>query len=130
MANLSRQGLQIDILTGMPDHYRVTATVNVELSQFETFLISNGLPLQLHSTLWGEDSGSNKDDNLFSFSTQTITSPGIYTFTANVHRGVLNEDNTIFDKRDEVYNRFTMVSGTNLFPLNIGVNSPTVWGSF
>lgn len=131
MVNLSGASLQIDILTGMPDHYRVTATVNVEFTPFEAFLVNAGLPLQMYSNLWGEDSGSNRDDDLFSFPTQSITTPGTHTFSATVHRGVLDEDHSrFFNERDEVYNRFHLVSGTNLFPLSIAVNSPTIWGSF
>jgi hypothetical protein len=132
MANLSNPTFQIDILTGMPNDYRVTGSVKVELSPFETFLVNAGLPLKLQSTLWGDDGGFNgADDNLFSFSTQNITAPGTYTFSAIVRRGVLNEDDSLFDKRDEVYNRFSLVSGSNLFPINVSpINSPTITGTF
>jgi len=131
MANLSGAALQIDILTGMPDHYRVTATVNVELDPFDRFLINGGLPLNLYSNLWGEDSGSNRDDDLFGFPTQTITTSGTHTFSAIVHRGVLDEDHSrLFNERDEVYNRFHLLSGSNSFPLSVAVNTPTIWGSF
>src|SRR4028119_490707 len=115
MASLSNPLFEVDILTGMPHHYVVEGSVNVELSPFETWLVSNGLPLILQSNLFGEDSGSNREDNLFAFSQQNITAPGTYTFSAVIPRGVLNEDNTVFDSRDEVYQMFRIVSGTNLF---------------
>lgn len=132
MARLSNPTFQIDILTGMPNDYQVTGTVNVELDQFETNLVNLlGLPLYIESNLWGEDSGPNKEDHLFSFTTQRITAPGTYRFSAIIPRGVLNEDNTIFDKRDEVYNTFSMVSGSNLFGINVQpINSPTITGTF
>ena len=131
MANLSNPTFQIDILTGMPNDYLVRGIVNVELTPFETFLVNAGLPLYLESNIWGEDAGLNgTDDHLFLFPTQTITAPGTHTFEAIIPRGVLNEDSSIFDNTDEVYNRFSMVSGTNLFPLNVAINSPEIVGRF
>lgn len=133
MASLSNPRFQVDILTGMPNDYQVTATVNVELSSFESFLVGNGLGLELRSTLFGDDGGflsGGKDDNLFSFSTRSITAPGTYTFQAIVPRGVLNEDNSLFNKDDEVYSKFTLTSTTNLFPLNTEVKSPLITGKF
>jgi hypothetical protein len=139
MASLSNPTFQIDILTGMPNDYRVSGTVNVELSPFEMFLVNSGLPLQLQSNLWGNDSAfydgnsSSSDDQLFSFTSQSITAPGTYTFDAIVPRGVLNEDRLLLNwgnLPDEVYNKFSLVSGTNLFPLNISTNSPTITGLF
>jgi len=132
MANLSNANFQVDILTGMPDTYQVTGTVNVELSQFETNLVVLlGLPLELQADLWGEDAGLNgTDDHLFSFTSQSVTRPGTYTFSAIVPRGVLNEDSSWFDNTDEVYNRFTLTSGSNFFPVNIATNSPEITGIF
>jgi len=141
MASLSNPTFEIDILTGMPNDYRVRGTVNVELSPFEMFLVNSGLPLQLQSNLWGNDSAfydgdaSKPDHQLFSFTSQNITAPGSYTFDAIVPRGVLDEDRlriffTNIPLRDEVYNKFSLVSGTNLFPLNISTNSPTITGLF
>ena len=79
----------------------------------------------------GED---GKDDLLFSFTTQSITAPGTYTFEATVPRNVLNEDISFFgsgNTRDEVYNKFSRVSGSNLFPLNnIATDSPLIIGLF
>jgi hypothetical protein len=130
MATLSNPTFQVDILTGSPN-VKVTGTVNVVLDQFETFLVNSGLPLRLESQLWGEDGGFNgADDLLFSFSSQNITKAGSYTFSATIPKGVLNEDNSLFDRRDEVYNKFRMVSGSNLFPLNVTANSPTIYGYF
>jgi hypothetical protein len=80
-------------------------------------------PILLKSTLWGEDRGSDDissfDDIFFSFQTHRITPPGIYSFSAIIYREVLNED--IFRRinffryasgRDEVYNEFSIVSGS------------------
>jgi hypothetical protein len=156
MATLSNPTFQIDILTGMPNDYRVRGTVNVELTPFEMSLINMGLPLQLQSNLWEDDESSEarngndppiggfgyigkitggedgKDDLLFSFTTQNITAPGTYTFEATVPRNVLNEDASFWagNNRDEVYNKFSLVSGSNLFPLNIATNSPLIIGLF
>lgn len=131
MATLSNPTFEIDILTGLPNDYQVRGTVNVELTPFETFLVNAGLPLNLQSNLWGDDGGLNgRDDHLFSFTTQSITAPGTYSFSAIVPRGVLNEDSSFFDNRDEVYNRFSMISGSNLFPLDVATNSPTITGRF
>ena len=133
MANLSSPTFQVDILTGMPNDYQVTGTVNVELSPFETFLVNAGLPLHLQSNIWGEDGGffgGGGDDFLFSFTTQNITAPGTYSFSAIVPRGVLNEDDSLFNRGDEVYSKFSLVSGTNLFPVNIETNSPIITGRF
>jgi hypothetical protein len=131
MANLSNPNFQVDILTGMPDNYQVTGTVNVELSPFEAYLVNVGLPLQLQSDIWGEDAGFNgTDDHLFSFTSQSITGPGTYTFSAIIPRGVLNEDSSWFDNRDELYDRFTLTSGSNFFPVNIATNSPEITGIF
>jgi hypothetical protein len=130
MANLSNPNFQIDILTGAPT-VQVTGTVNVELTPFETFLINAGLPLRLESKLWGNDGGDGSDDDdLFSFSSQNITGPGTYTFSAAIPSGTLNEDNSWNDKRDEIYNRFRLVSESNLSPLNITVRSAEIQGYF
>ena len=130
MASLSNPTFQVDILTGSPN-VKVTGTVNVVLSQFETSLIQLGLPLKLQSELWGNDGGFNgADDYLFTLPTQNITGSGTYTFTATIAKGILNEDNSWLDKRDEVYNRFRMVSESNFFPVNVVANSLDVQGYF
>jgi hypothetical protein len=133
MANLSNPTFEVDILTGLPNDYQVRGTVNVELSPFETFLVNAGLPLQLQSNIFGDDGGflsGGADDLLFSFTTQNITSPGTYSFSAIIPRGVLNEDNSLFNRDDEVYSKFSLVSGTNLFPLNVQANSSLITGKF
>jgi hypothetical protein len=131
MATLSNPNFQVDILTGMPNSYRVTGTVNVQLSQFDRNQIRDGLRLELQSKLWGDDGGlAGADDLLYSFPSRNITAPGTYTFSAIVPRSVLNEDSSIFDNRDEIYNRFSLVSRTNLNPLNISINSRTITGQF
>jgi len=130
MATLSNPTFQVDILTGSPN-VKVTGTVNVVLDQFETFLVNAGLSLKLESELWGNDGGFNgADDYLFTLPSQNITKPGTYTFTATIAKGILNEDDSLFDKKDEVYNKFRMVSGTNLFPVNVVAKSPDIQGYF
>lgn len=131
MASLSNPTLEIDLLTGTPGTANVIATVNVELSQFDTFLIFGGLGLQLGSELRGEDGGLNGgDDGLFSFPTQNITNGGTYTFEATVSLGTLNEDRGLFNTGDEIYNNFTLVSTSEIFPLNTSLSSPIIEGSF
>jgi len=129
MATLSNPTFQVDILTGETT-VKVTGTVNVALSPFETSLVSLGLPLTLQAQLWGNDGGAGKDDLLYSLSSQSITAPGTYTFSATLPKSVLNEDNSWHDKRDEVYSLFRMTSGTNLFPLNVSSRSPDIQGYF
>jgi hypothetical protein len=133
MATLSNPTFEIDLLTGMPGEAIVTATVNVELEPLETFLVGAGLGLELRSELRGEDRGflNERDDRLFFFPTQNITNGGTYTFEATVSRGILNEDNSSFlDRTDEVYNNFSLVSTSNIFPLNTSINSPIIQGQF
>jgi len=132
MATLSNPRFEVDILTGMPNDYRVISTVNIDFTPFEAFLVNAGLPLQLQSHIWAYDQGlaDSTDDLLFSFPTQSITAPGTYTFTATVPRSLLNEDNTFYDKSDELYSKFSLVSGSNFFPLNIATDSPQVRGLF
>jgi hypothetical protein len=130
MASLSNPNLQIDILTGEPN-VRVTGTVHVELSQFETFLVNAGLPLYLESSLWGNDGGlTGRNDHLFSLPTQQITAPGIYTFSAILPSETLNEDDGFGNRGDEVFKLFRMVSGTNLFPVNVEARSWDIKGYF
>jgi hypothetical protein len=131
MANLSNPTLEIDLITGLPDQAIVTATVNVELEPFDTFLIAGGLDLELRSELKGEDGGLNgTDEGLYLFPTQNITTGGTYTFQAIVSLGTLNEDRGLFNGGDEVYNNFSLVSTSNLFPLNTQLSSPIIEGSF
>jgi hypothetical protein len=101
-----------------------------------------GLPLKLQSNIWADDTSpvalaegpspsdyGNSDDFLFSYTTQNITAPGTYAFNAIVPRWRLDEDNSWAGERDEAYNRFSLVSISNLFPMNnIEINSPTVTG--
>jgi hypothetical protein len=126
----------------MPYDYRVSGTVNVEFAPYEISLIKMGFPLQLQCNIWADDTSplaltdgpspsdyGSSDDFLFSFTAQNITAPGTYAFNAIVPRWLLNEDNSWAGERDEAYNRFSLVSGSNLFPSNnIVINSPTLTG--
>jgi hypothetical protein len=115
-------------------HYIVSGSVTVKMSEVDMDILTV-YPIFLKSTLWGEDSGENngqdsdQDDKLFSFQTQTITAPGIYTFSGIVSGNTLNEDQ-IFEfssvERDELYNEFSIVSGSSdlSFP-SINLNSST-----
>jgi hypothetical protein len=126
MATLSNPILQVDILTGS-QMVTVTTTVDVTLSPFDMSLIANGLGLELRSRVWGEDSGFNGgDDNLFLLPTQTVTTGGTYTFSRSVPRAWLDEDNG----NDEIYNRFTLRSRSNIFPFNTSIRTPTLTGEF
>jgi hypothetical protein len=130
VTRLSNPEFRILIDTSRPNEYKVEGTVTVEISE-EDMPIFALFPLRLQSTLWGEDSGPNKEDELFSFPAPRITAPGTYNFSAFVHRGTLNEDNTIFDKRDEVYNKFSIVSGSRFLQSpGIHIQSRTEHGYF
>jgi hypothetical protein len=142
MATLSNPTFQVDALTGMPHHYLVSGTVTIGLDPFEISLIQMGYPVQLHSNIWADDTSplaladgpspsdyGNSDDLLFSYPIQNISAPGNYTVNAIVPRSLLNEDNSWAGERDEGYNRFSLVGGSNLFQLNsIAINSPLVMG--
>jgi len=143
MATLSNPTFQVDALTGMPHHYLVSGTVTVGLTPFEISLIQMGFPVQLQSNIWADDTsplaltdgrspsdyGNSSDDFLFLYPTQNISAPGTYTVNAIVPRWRLDEDNSWAGERDEAYNRFSLVGGSNLFPLNpIVINSPPVMG--
>jgi hypothetical protein len=142
MATLSNPTFQVDALTGMPSHYLVSGTVTIGLDPFEISLIQMGYPVQLHSNIWADDTSplaladgpspsdyGNSDDLLFSYTIQNISAPGNYTVNAIVPRSLLNEDNSWAGERDEGYNRFSLVGGSNLFQLNsIAINSPLVMG--
>jgi hypothetical protein len=142
MATLSNPTFQVDALTGMPHHYLVSGTVTIGLDPFEISLIQMGYPVQLHSNIWADDTSplaladgpspsdyGNSDDLLFSYTIQNISAPGNYTVNAIVPRSLLNEDNSWAGERDEGYNRFSLVGGSNLFQLNsIAINSPLVMG--
>ena len=130
MATLSDPKLSIDLLTGSEPN--VTVTVTVGLTPFESFFLSNGLSLQLVSKLVGDDRGisGGRDDDLFFFPTQNVTRAGIYTFQSIVSSGTLNEDNSIFNRGDEIFANFNLRSTEQIFPLNVSINSPTIEGSF
>jgi hypothetical protein len=130
MATLSNPTFQIDRLTGLPflnQYLLISGSVNVELSLSDFYLINNlKTPLQLQSTLWGDDGGLNEDDLLFSFPSRRITASGTYSFSKLLPSRVLNEDSSWFDNTDEVYNRFTIPNGFNL----VTTNSRTITGKF
>ncbi|MBW4456981.1 MAG: hypothetical protein KME55_32340 [Nostoc indistinguendum CM1-VF10] len=129
MATLSNPTLSIDLLTGSEPN--VSVTVNVELTPFETFLLGNGLGLQLASKLVGDDGGLNgRDNDLFFFPTQNITSAGIYTFQSTVTRGTLNEDSGLFNGGDEIFANISLTSTERIFPVNTSISSPTITGEF
>jgi hypothetical protein len=125
MATLSRPRLSIDVNTTSDPI--VTATVIVQLTTFEKFLVSNGLGLELRSRLVGNDAGLTGGDNkLFDFPSQNVTNDGTFVFQATVSENTLNEDNG----RDEIYANFNLVSNETSFPLNQSASSPDVEGDF
>jgi hypothetical protein len=137
----------IGISSDMPNHYTVTGSVTVDISEEDMDLLTV-YPIFLRSTLRGEDRSPYDnnyydynlfsldklerpriDEKLFSFQTQTITAPGIYIFSAIVPRTALDEDKPfgLFESgEDEVYNDFSIVSGTTIF----NVKSSTKHGYF
>jgi hypothetical protein len=112
---------------------RVTATVKVELSSSDMALI-NGGGLVLQSSVWGIDGGrgifKNRDDHLFNFSDQNITGSGTYTFSTVVSRGVLDEDHSWFDRRDEIAASISLVSYSSSPPLNLQTRTNIFTGQF
>lgn len=138
MATLSKANLEIDLLNGRPNYAKVTATVKVNLDQFDEFLLSGGLHLDLQSSVLGGGPigdilrpNVQENDLLFSFPNQKITAAGTYTFSKVVPRRLLDEDQSSFDDRDEILTSFSLVSKNPLFPLNtISVKSPIVTGKF
>lgn len=131
MATLSNPTLSIDLLTGSDPN--VTATVDVAFTQLETGLISLGLNLnfQLAAKLRGEDGGLNgRDNDLFLFPTQNITIGGTYTFQSIVSYGTLDEDNGLFNERDEIYANFNLFSTEQIFSQNVSLSSPIIEGNF
>jgi hypothetical protein len=137
--NLSNAQLTISTHPLIRPYYIISGSVTVEISEVDMDILTV-YPMFLKSTLWGEDSGedngqdSEQNDKLFSFKTQTITAPGIYTFSAIVSSNTLNEDKTSeFStlERDEIYNEFSIVSASSDFsypPINL--NSITKHGYF
>ncbi len=138
----------IGISSDMPNHYTVTGSVTVDISEEDMDLLTV-YPIFLRSTLRGEDRSPydnnyyeynlfppfdklkipRMDEKLFSFQTQTITAPGIYIFSAIVPRTALDEDKPfgLFESgEDEVYNDFSIVSGTTI----LNVKSITKHGYF
>lgn len=130
MASLPNPRLSIELLTGT-SNANCTATVNVELTPFELFLINaGGLGLQLRCTLMGADSGGTGDDDfLFRFPSQTVAAGGEFTFPATVSRDTLDED-SFPAGNDEVYAQFTLQSAEPAFPLQVEARSPEISGDF
>lgn len=128
MPNLSRPNFTIrpliDPLTGNSYQSEVTTLVDVELTPSDMALIQSGRPLTLESSFWGDDGQFNGgDDFLFSFTPQNITQSRTYTFSQVVYSSVFNEDNSLFDDWDEIYNNFTVKSTTQFkfFGFNLTV---------
>lgn len=88
---------------------RADVTCQLIFSQFERFLMANGLRFRLDCKLWGADSGPfNGDDGLFTYPSKFYpdASPtGIesVTFSATMRSSTLNEDDYIGNREDEVY---------------------------
>ncbi|MBD2246290.1 hypothetical protein H6G96_37285 [Nostoc sp. FACHB-892] len=123
MASLSNPTLQIDLLTGSDPN--VTATVNVTLTPFENFVVSQGLVnLQLAVKLVGEDGNffNGGNDDLYFFPTKNFTNAGINTFQALVSLGTLDED----IGNDEIFANFTLQSTEQAFPVNTSINSNVI----
>ncbi|MFN6485836.1 MULTISPECIES: hypothetical protein [unclassified Nostoc] len=127
MATLSNPTLSIDIFTNSEPS--VSVTVDVRLTSFETFLIENEVGFQLRAKLVGDDGGLNpRDNDLFLFPTQNITSAGTYTFQSTLSYSTLNEDSSLFNKGNEIFANFSLTSTEQMFPLNVSISSPSIEG--
>ena len=127
MATLNGSTLRIELIGGT-NRAKVTTSVNVGLTELERALIGLGLRFRLECRLRGEDGGFNgsDDDLVFIEPHRTITSPGTQSYTFEIDRKYLDEDNGT----DEVYAFFRLVSRESLFSLNLTHTSPVVSAGF
>jgi hypothetical protein len=130
MAQLLNPSLSIELISGT-SNANCTASVGVELTPFEQFLINAaGLVLQLRCTLMGADGGATGDDDfLFRYASQIVPVGGGFTFQETVSRATLDED-SFPAGNDEVYAQFSLESAEPAFPLNVVSNSPEISGDF
>ncbi|ACC81647.1 hypothetical protein [Nostoc punctiforme] len=125
MATLSNPTLSIDIFTNSEPN--VSVRVDVRLTSFETFLIENEVGFQLTAKLVRDDGGLNlRDNDLFLFPTQNITSAGTYTFQSTVSYSTLNEDSGLLNKGNELFANFSLTITEQMFPLNVSISSPSI----
>lgn len=126
MATLSSASFSVAPQGG--DVFKVTAQVNVTFTQFEKFMISQGLAVSVSCRMWGEDSGFNgDDDNLFSMGTKAVSNSGVVQFTRNVAKDWLDED---WEGQDEIYAKFTLASASPGIIATVVKSSPTKTGSY
>lgn len=132
MATLSNPTLQINANSTNSANVDVIATVSVDLSRLDEFIVGNGLAdLTLTAKLRGEDAGlRGGDEDLFLFnSAPKIFNDGTYTFQATIPRGTLNEDKLI-GARDEIYSNFNLLSSEKTFPVNEFASSGILEGQY
>jgi hypothetical protein len=122
---------------GFMDGFSITATIKVELdtpSPLPFGLMGSPVNLTLQSSVWGIDGVSldffNKNDHLFDFPDQKITKAGYYTFQKDVPRGVLSEDDSWLDRKDEISVSIGLVNSAGTWPANKNVWTPIVSGKF
>lgn len=130
MATLTNPKLKITLVSGS-NQADVEASVAVALTQFEQFLIANGLGLSLRCELWAADSGLNGGDDLIRVvGTRSVPVSNTHRFTMRVPRSALDEDDSIFDDHDELYAKLRLRSNQPAFPLDVTVKTPEVGGEF
>jgi hypothetical protein len=115
--------------------FRLTATIKVELNTpIPTPLINGPGNLTLQSTVWGIDGVGldlfNHNDHLFDFPDQQITQAGYYTFQQDFPKGALNEDDSWFDRKDEIGVKISLVNSADSGSANKQVWTPIVTGKF
>lgn len=114
MATIISPKLAIEV--GLPGgKSKVEVKCQLKFSPFEMFSMSHGVRFRLECKLWGADAWPNPDDSLYSFTRKMYpdTTPSAtenVIFTATIPSSVLNEDDSIFDRTDEVYAALTLTN--------------------
>jgi hypothetical protein len=114
----------------------VTVTVQVDFDPNEVqFIKTFGVNLKLSCELRGSDDDPNPDDDLYWFSSKSISKSNVhashtYTFSkGGMSRSVLDEDSWP-QGDDEVYARCKLKSQSSLFSYSKSLDSSNVSGSF
>ena len=94
---------------------KVDVTCTVTFTAFEKFTMDHGVKFSLACRLWGADAWPNPDDSLYTFPRKlfpdaTPTLVEQVTFTATMSHSVLNEDDYIGNRTDEVYAGLTLTN--------------------
>lgn len=93
---------------------RADVSCQLTFTQFERFLMQNGLRFRLDCKLFGADDGPfNDDDDLFTYPAKTFPDAnpaGVenVSFSAVMRSSRLDEDDYIGNRGDEVYGKLTL----------------------